>query len=120
MIPSFNYGDEEDAKRTLAKWTVIAVIAAAGLWLNAKYLNLSPAHIREGVLSFGIFAPLIYIGLLMIRPFLLLPASVFAVSGASHLVRCLALCILLSVRRAVHFCHSLLHTGSAETFSTCR
>lgn len=48
-------------KRTLAKWTVIAVIAAAGLWLNAKYLNLSPAHIREGVLSFGIFAPLIYI-----------------------------------------------------------
>jgi uncharacterized membrane protein YdjX (TVP38/TMEM64 family) len=68
-------------KRTLAKWTVIAVIAAAGLWLNAKYLNLSPAHIREGVLSFGIFAPLIYIGLLMIRPFLLLPASVFAVSG---------------------------------------
>ena len=56
-------------KRTLAKWTVIAVIAAAGLWLNAKYLNLSPAHIREGVLSFGIFAPLIYIGLLMIRPF---------------------------------------------------
>ncbi|RAI20381.1 hypothetical protein, partial [Rhodobium orientis] len=65
----------------MAKWTVIAVIAAAGLWLNAKYLNLSPAHIREGVLSFGIFAPLIYIGLLMIRPFLLLPASVFAVSG---------------------------------------
>ncbi|MED2975291.1 TVP38/TMEM64 family protein [Bacillus swezeyi] len=68
-------------KKAFGKWAVIAVLAAAGLWFNAKYLNLNPRHIREGVLSFGIFAPLIYIGLLMIRPFLLLPASVFAVSG---------------------------------------
>ncbi|MFN2747685.1 TVP38/TMEM64 family protein [Bacillus sp. z60-18] len=65
----------------MGKWAVITALLAAGIWFNTKYLNLSPRHIREAVLSFGVFAPLIYIGLLMIRPFLLLPASVFAVGG---------------------------------------
>lgn len=68
-------------KKALVKWAAVLAIAAAGLWFNAKYLNLNPRHIREGVLSFGVFAPLMYIGLLMVRPFLLLPASVFAVGG---------------------------------------
>ncbi|MBU8787034.1 MULTISPECIES: TVP38/TMEM64 family protein [Bacillus] len=68
-------------KKALAKWAAVLAIAAAGLWFNAKYFNLNPSHIREGVLSFGVFAPLMYIGLLMVRPFLLLPASVFAVGG---------------------------------------
>ncbi|MED8020628.1 hypothetical protein [Bacillus sp. IG6] len=59
-------------KKALAKWAAVLAIAAAGLWFNAKYFNLNPSHIREGVLSFGVFAPLMYIGLLMVRPFLLL------------------------------------------------
>ena len=76
-----NQGDEDMPKKALGKWAAVIAIASAGLWFNAKYLNLNPRHIREGVLSFGAFAPLIYIGLLMIRPFILLPASVFAVGG---------------------------------------
>ncbi|MDA1477569.1 TVP38/TMEM64 family protein [Bacillus changyiensis] len=67
--------------KTLGKWMAVVVVVAVGIWFNTKFVNINPKQIREWVMSFGIFAPMMYIGLLIIRPFLLLPASVFAVSG---------------------------------------
>ncbi len=51
------------------------------LWANRKYLNLSPKEIRLWVLSFGVFAPLVFIGISIVRPFVLFPVSIVSVAG---------------------------------------
>ncbi len=67
--------------KTAVKW--LAVLAGAGLifWANKRYLNLSPKEIRIWVLSFGIFAPLIFIGISIVRPLVLFPVSVISIAG---------------------------------------
>ncbi|MCY8423550.1 TVP38/TMEM64 family protein [Bacillus vallismortis] len=68
-------------RKTAVKW--LAVLAGAGLifWGNKTYLNLSPKEIRIWVLSFGVFAPLIFIGISIFRPFVLFPVSVVSIAG---------------------------------------
>ncbi|MGD2405231.1 TVP38/TMEM64 family protein [Bacillus velezensis] len=64
-------------------WAAAAAAAGAGLllWANRKYLNLSPKEIRLWVLSFGVFAPLVFIGISIVRPFVLFPVSIVSVAG---------------------------------------
>ncbi|MBT2623882.1 TVP38/TMEM64 family protein [Bacillus sp. HU-1818] len=67
--------------KRVVKW--LAVIAGAGLlfYANRRYFNVSPKEIRLWVLSFGVFAPLVFIGISIIRPFVLFPVSVISVAG---------------------------------------
>ncbi len=67
--------------KTAVKW--LAVLAGAGLiyWGNKTYLNLSPKEIRVWVLSFGVFAPLMFIGISIVRPLVLFPVSVISIAG---------------------------------------
>ncbi|MCY8145382.1 TVP38/TMEM64 family protein [Bacillus inaquosorum] len=67
--------------KTAVKW--LAVFAGAGLiyWGNKTYLNLSPKEIRVWVLSFGVFAPLMFIGISIVRPLVLFPVSVISIAG---------------------------------------
>ncbi|WYF02341.1 TVP38/TMEM64 family protein [Bacillus velezensis] len=62
-------------------WAAAAAGAGLLLWANRKYLNLSPKEIRLWVLSFGVFAPLVFIGISIVRPFVLFPVSIVSVAG---------------------------------------
>ncbi|MCD2456835.1 TVP38/TMEM64 family protein, partial [Staphylococcus aureus] len=68
-------------RKTAVKW--LAVLAGAGLlyWGNKTYLNVSPKEIRVWVLSFGVFAPLMFIGISIVRPLVLFPVSVISIAG---------------------------------------
>ncbi|MFC4597515.1 TVP38/TMEM64 family protein [Cohnella hongkongensis] len=56
-------------------------IAAALVWFDLKILKVDPETIREWVLGFGWTAPLLYIGLYTVRPFVLFPAAVLSMAG---------------------------------------
>lgn len=59
-----------------------AAVAVAGLlWVNYRYLRLSPELLREWVTSFGWVAPLLFVAMYIVRPFVLFPTSVLALAG---------------------------------------
>ncbi|MFZ3589891.1 TVP38/TMEM64 family protein [Bacillus sp. DJP31] len=60
----------------------VALIVIIGLiWFNHSYLNIHPQTIREWILSFGLFAPVIFILIYSIRPLILFPASILSLSA---------------------------------------
>lgn len=61
----------------------LAIVAAgcALLWINIHYLKLTPDTLRVWILSFGWIAPAVYVGLFVVRPFVLFPASVLTLAG---------------------------------------
>ncbi|MEK0315233.1 TVP38/TMEM64 family protein [Cohnella sp. 56] len=60
---------------------LIAAAACVLLWVNFHYLKITPLTLRNWMLSFGWIAPVLYIGLFMVRPFVLFPASVLTLAG---------------------------------------
>lgn len=74
-------GFEGMRNKKAVTWAAAAAGAGLLLWANRKYLNLSPKEIRLWVLSFGVFAPLVFIGISIVRPFVLFPVSIVSVAG---------------------------------------
>ncbi|KPB03250.1 TVP38/TMEM64 family protein [Bacillus sp. CHD6a] len=68
-------------KKNWIKGIIIAVLVGSLLFINHNYLNISPEGIRQWILSFGIFAPVIYIVLYTIRPLILFPASILSLAA---------------------------------------
>lgn len=69
-------------RRSIAyKATGIALVVCALLWVDFHYLRITPETIRNWMVSFGWIAPVIYIGLYLIRPFTLFPTTVLALAG---------------------------------------
>ncbi|MBB6671769.1 TVP38/TMEM64 family protein [Cohnella nanjingensis] len=68
-------------RRTVLIVAIAAAIAGILLWTDFRYLKLSPETIRSWMLSFGWIAPAIYIGLFLVRPFTLFPASILTLAG---------------------------------------
>ncbi|MBM7578774.1 TVP38/TMEM64 family protein [Jeotgalibacillus terrae] len=62
-------------------WILIAAIVAGLIVLNQTVLDLSPDRIRGWILSVGILAPVLYVVLYTVRPFILFPASVLSLAG---------------------------------------
>lgn len=60
---------------------IIAGIVAALLWFDFKYLKVTPETLRGWVDDFGWYAPVIYMAMYVVRPFILFPASVLAMAG---------------------------------------
>lgn len=56
---------------------VIGVI----IYLNQTVLTLSPQLLKEWFVSFGIFAPVIFIFAYTVRPFILFPASILSITS---------------------------------------
>ncbi|MCE7792007.1 TVP38/TMEM64 family protein [Salipaludibacillus sp. CUR1] len=65
----------------LLKIGLFVFLIGTVFYINHYHINIDPMRIQAAVLSFGIWAPLIYILLFSLRPFVLFPASVFAVAG---------------------------------------
>jgi uncharacterized membrane protein YdjX (TVP38/TMEM64 family) len=62
---------------------ISATLAAIALllWFNQTYLKLTPTEIRTWILSFGWWAPLLYVVLYTVRPLILFPASLLSLAG---------------------------------------
>lgn len=69
------------SKKNVLKIIGIAIIIVVLLYINKEYLNLSPQDIREWILSYGLFAPVLYILLYTLRPLILFPASVLSLTA---------------------------------------
>jgi uncharacterized membrane protein YdjX (TVP38/TMEM64 family) len=68
-------------KNTWLKMLIAAAVVGGLIWFNHHYLNIKPQTIREWILSFGAFAPFIFIGLYTVRPLILFPASILSLSA---------------------------------------
>ncbi|NLP49739.1 TVP38/TMEM64 family protein [Bacillus sp. RO1] len=68
-------------RKNWIKAILLAILVGSLLYINHTYLNISPEGIREWILSFGIFAPIIYIILYTIRPLILFPASILSLAA---------------------------------------
>ncbi|WP_226666344.1 TVP38/TMEM64 family protein [Metabacillus litoralis] len=60
---------------------LIIVLIPTFYYLNQHVIDFSPEIIKQWILSLGILAPIIYIALYSVRPFILFPASVLSLAG---------------------------------------
>ncbi|WP_062235182.1 TVP38/TMEM64 family protein [Fictibacillus sp. FJAT-27399] len=68
-------------KKRIMNYLIILSLAVCLLYINHRYLNLTPERFRGWILSWGVWAPIVYIALYAFRPFVLFPSSVFAVTS---------------------------------------
>lgn len=68
-------------KKNILKLTAVVIVIGLLLWINQRYLNIRPLEIRAWILSFGLYAPLIYVVLYTVRPLILFPASIMTLGG---------------------------------------
>lgn len=68
-------------KRQLVKGLIAAVIILAIIWLSRSVFEVDANSIRNWILSFGLWAPLIYIVVYTVRPLIFFPASVLSIAG---------------------------------------
>jgi len=62
---------------------IVVLITIAGLFflINKLFFNLKPEDIQQWVEDFGIWAPIIFMGIFAVRPFTLIPLSIIALSS---------------------------------------
>jgi len=69
------------SKSLLLKIIALSIVIGLMIYLNYARIDLHPEQIQMTIISFGIWAPLIFIGIFSLRPFVLIPSSVFAIAG---------------------------------------
>ena len=60
---------------------LLLLIISGLIWFSRAYLDINPTDIKEWILSFGMWAPILYILLYTIRPLIFFPASVLSITG---------------------------------------
>ncbi len=75
------WGDMMSQQRKILKIVGIIAIVIGLIWFSRSYLNISPTEIKEWILSFGMWAPILYIFLYTVRPLIFFPASVLSITG---------------------------------------
>ncbi|HSI67245.1 MAG TPA: TVP38/TMEM64 family protein, partial [Planococcus sp. (in: firmicutes)] len=68
-------------KRQLTKGLLIAIAVAVIIWLSRSVLEVDANDLRNWILSFGLWAPIMYIIIYTIRPLVFFPASVLSIAG---------------------------------------
>lgn len=67
------------------KWLFIMISAAILvlliLWLQKNYKGFSPEEFRNWIMQWGLVAPFLFILLYTVRPFVLFPSSIFAITS---------------------------------------
>ncbi len=63
------------------KWILIGVFVIVAIWFSTTQLNINANEIRDWIIGFGIFAPIIYMLLYTVRPLIFFPASVLSITG---------------------------------------
>ena len=60
---------------------VFILIYAAVRFFNVDYHQFTPTQVRDKILSFGLWAPVIYMVFYIVRPIILFPAGLLTVTG---------------------------------------
>jgi uncharacterized membrane protein YdjX (TVP38/TMEM64 family) len=67
------------------KWLFIMITAAIlvllVLWLQKNYKGFSPEEFKNWIMQWGLVAPFLFILLYTVRPFVLFPSSIFAITS---------------------------------------
>ncbi|SDG84123.1 Uncharacterized membrane protein YdjX, TVP38/TMEM64 family, SNARE-associated domain [Planococcus glaciei] len=63
------------------KWLLVAVAVGLAVWFSRSVLQFDVDSLRSWILSFGLWAPVIYIAAYTIRPLLFFPASILSLAG---------------------------------------
>jgi len=69
------------SKKRIAKWLLVAVAIGLVIWLSRSVFDVEAEDLRSWILSFGLWAPVIYIIVYTIRPLIFFPASVLSIAG---------------------------------------
>ncbi|WP_106589678.1 TVP38/TMEM64 family protein [Salsuginibacillus halophilus] len=65
------------------RWIGLGLILLVGafVWWNRETIDLQPETLRDWILSFGWWAPVIYVVLYTLRPLVWFPSSIFSLAG---------------------------------------
>ncbi|MDE0583419.1 TVP38/TMEM64 family protein [Planococcus sp. A6] len=67
--------------KRVIKWLLAAVAIGLVIWLSRSVFDVEAEDLRSWILSFGLWAPIIYIIVYTIRPLIFFPASVLSIAG---------------------------------------
>ncbi|MCM3730585.1 TVP38/TMEM64 family protein [Fictibacillus nanhaiensis] len=71
--------------KIIRKWLAImlgaAILIILVLWLQKNYKGFSPEEFRNWITQWGLLAPFLFILLYTLRPFVLFPSSIFAITS---------------------------------------
>lgn len=65
----------------IGKWLLIAAAVGLVIWLSRSVFEVDANDLRNWILSFGIWSPVIYILIYTVRPLIFFPASVLSIAG---------------------------------------
>lgn len=65
----------------IGKWLLVAAAIVLIVWLSRSIFDVDANGIRSWILSFGFWAPAIYMLIYTIRPLVFFPASVLSIAG---------------------------------------
>ncbi|MGB6409095.1 MAG: TVP38/TMEM64 family protein [Planococcus donghaensis] len=65
----------------IAKWVAIAALIGIVIWLSRSVFQVDANDLRNWILSFGIWSPVLYILIYTVRPLIFFPASVLSIAG---------------------------------------
>ncbi|WP_394119913.1 TVP38/TMEM64 family protein [Planococcus donghaensis] len=65
----------------VAKWLLAVFAVGLVIWLSRSVFEVDANDLRSWILSFGIWAPVMYIVIYTIRPLIFFPASVLSIAG---------------------------------------
>ena len=68
-------------KKEIVKLIAFIAILIFLLWLSRNFLNVRPGEIRDWIISFGIWAPIVFIVVYTVRPLILFPASILSLAA---------------------------------------
>lgn len=65
----------------IGKWLLAAFAVGLVIWLSRSVFEVDATDLRSWILSFGLWAPVMYIVIYTIRPLIFFPASVLSIAG---------------------------------------
>ncbi|MGH2317997.1 TVP38/TMEM64 family protein [Planococcus sp. SE5232] len=65
----------------VGKWLLAVFAVGLVIWLSRSVFDVDANDLRSWILSFGIWAPVMYIVIYTIRPLIFFPASVLSIAG---------------------------------------
>lgn len=65
----------------IGKWLLIVAVIVLIVWLSRSVFEVDANDLRSWILSFGLWAPVMYIVIYTVRPLIFFPASVLSIAG---------------------------------------
>ncbi|MBN8194145.1 TVP38/TMEM64 family protein [Bacillus sp. NTK074B] len=68
-------------KKEIGKIMLFIAVLLFLMWLSRNFFHVKPHDIRDWIVSFGIWAPIVFIAAYTIRPLILFPASILSLAA---------------------------------------